>query len=168
MPTNKSRVAVAALALSAAGFAGLVGHEGFTSRAIVPVQGDRPTYGFGSTFKADGTPVRMGDTITPPEAVRLAVNHIAGDEMRLKRCLTAPLHQKEYDLLVDFAYQYGSGATCKSTLVRLANQGRYAEACEQYARWTWQDGRNCAIRSNNCYGVYTRALARRDACKGAQ
>jgi len=166
--TNGQRIIAAALSLSAAGFAGLVGHEGFTERAIVPVPGDRPTYGFGSTFKEDGSPVKMGDTITAPAAVRLAVNHIAKDEMRLKSCIRAPLHQKEYDLLVDFAYQYGANATCNSTLMRLTNEGRYREACDQYARWKFVAGRDCSIRSNQCYGVHLRAQARRDACIAAQ
>ena len=42
------RVLVAGLSLSAAAFVGLAVHEGYTSRAVVPTKGDRPTVGFGS------------------------------------------------------------------------------------------------------------------------
>ena len=71
------RTTVAALVLSAAGFAGLAINEGYTDRAIIPVPGDVPTVGLGSTIKEDGSRVQMGDTITPPKAIRLAVSHIA-------------------------------------------------------------------------------------------
>lgn len=160
------RIAIAALSLSAVGFVGLVAHEGYTDRAVIPVQGDRPTVGFGSTFRDDGTPVQMGDTITPPKAVARSYAHIAKDESRLKRCVTAPLTQYEYDTLVDHAYQYGAAATCGSEVVRLTNAGRYEEACQAYLNWKRVNGRDCSIRSNGCYGVWLRSLERQRKCKG--
>jgi lysozyme len=63
MATNP-RIVVAALSLSAAAFGGLVLHESYSDKAIIPVRGDVPTIGFGTT---EG--VKMGDTITPPKAV---------------------------------------------------------------------------------------------------
>jgi lysozyme len=165
---RRPRIAIAALSLSAAGFVGLVAHEGFTDRAIVPVPGDRPTVGFGSTFRDDGSPVQMGDTITAPKAVQRSFEHIAKDESRLKQCVTAPLAQHEYDLLVDHAYQYGAQATCNSSVVRLVNQGKYAEACQAYARWKFVAGRDCSIRSNGCYGVWLRSKQRVEKCQQNQ
>jgi len=63
---RRPRTTVAALGLSAAALVDLVLHEGYSDRAIIPVKGDVPTLGFGSTTRADGSPVRLGDTITPP------------------------------------------------------------------------------------------------------
>ena len=186
-----TRIAVAALSLSAAGFVGLVAHEGYTDRAIIPVKGDRPTVGFGSTFRDDGTPVRMGDTITPPRAVARTMAHIAKDETRLKQCVTAPVNQVEYDLLVDHAYQYGAVATCGSGVVRLTNQARYAEACEAYLAWRfmtspvarpgWEPFRfdssgrpirwrfDCTTPGNRvCAGVGKRSAERAAKCMAAQ
>ncbi len=160
------RIAISALALSAAGFVGLVSHEGFTDRAVTPVKGDRPTVGFGSTFRDDGTPVRMGDTITAPQALTRSFNHIARDESRLKQCVTAPLTQYEYDTLVDHAYQYGSQATCNSSVVRLINEHKYTEACQAYLRWKFVAGRDCSVRSNGCYGVWLRSQERVKKCMG--
>lgn len=65
------RIAIASLTLSAAGFGGVAVDEQFRPTAYVPVAGDRPTIGFGSTFWFDGTPVKRGDKIdvttgTPP------------------------------------------------------------------------------------------------------
>jgi GH24 family phage-related lysozyme (muramidase) len=162
------RIVIGALALSAAGLVGLITHESYTGTAVIPVAGDRPTVGFGSTFRDDGSPVRMGDKITPPAAVARTAAHIAKDETKLKRCVKAPLHQAEYDLLVDHAYQYGVDATCASTLVRLTNAGQYRTACEQYTRWRFVAGRDCSVRSNGCYGVWTRAQGRRDKCMEVQ
>lgn len=101
---NKTRAAVSALALSAAGLIALVSHEGYREKAYVPVPGDRPTVGFGSTFNPDGTPVKLGDTVTPQKALRMTLAHVGKDELNLKRCVTGELNQAEYDILVDFAY----------------------------------------------------------------
>lgn len=162
------RVAIGALALSAAGLVSLALEEHYTERAVIPVPGDAPTVGFGSTKREDGSPVQMGDTITPPKALARTMGHIQKDEVGLKRCVSAPLSQVEYDLLVKFAYQYGPGATCKSTLVKLINQGRYTEACDQYARWTFVAGKDCAAPGSGCRGVVIRANERRDKCLEAQ
>lgn len=185
------RVAIGALALSAAGFVGLIAHEGYTDKAIVPVQGDRPTVGFGSTFRDDGSAVQMGDTITPPKAVARSLAHIQRDETRLRQCVTAPVSQIEYDLLVDHAYQYGSVATCGSTVVRLTNERRYTEACEAYLAWRfmtspvarvgWEPFRfdaagrpirwryDCTTPGNRiCSGVGKRSTERADKCRAAQ
>jgi lysozyme len=162
------RIAITALSLSAAGFAGLVVHEGYTDRALIPVPGDRPTVGFGSTFRDDGSPVRMGDTITPPQAVVRSLNHIQKDETRLKQCVTAPLYQAEYDILVDWSYQHGADAACRSTLVRLINQGQYRAACEQYLRWRFVAGRDCSQPGTACRGVWLRAQDRHAKCMEAQ
>lgn len=166
------RIAFAALTLSAAGLAGLVLEEGYTDRAVIPTKGDRPTVGFGSTFREDGTPVQLGDTTTPPKAIARTVAHIAKDESGLKRCVTGAMSQTEYDILAKFAYQYGVRATCNSSMVRSINAGRYAQACEDYTLYKRSQGRDCSLPMNwgpqGCKGVWTRNLERRDACRAAQ
>jgi lysozyme len=162
------RTAIGALSLSAAAFVALVAHEGYTDKAVIPVKGDRPTVGFGSTFREDGTPVQMGDTITAPRAVSRSLAHIGKDETALKQCVTGPLSQAEYDLLVDFSYQYGTAAACKSSIVRNINAGDYIAACQSYGRFRFVAGRDCSVRSNGCYGVYTRSQERVKKCMAAQ
>lgn len=166
---RNARMAVGALSLSAAAFGGLVLHESYTDRAIVPTKNDRWTVGFGSTFRDDGTPVQPGDTITPPRAIARSLAHIAKDEAGLKRCITAPLHQAEYDTLVDFAYQYGVAATCGSSMVRHANAGRYVQACEAYTLYKFSGGFDCSLPGNRvCAGVWKRNLERKAKCLEAQ
>lgn len=163
------RVAIAALSFSAAGFVGIAMQEGYTDRATVPTKNDRPTVGIGSTFRDDGSPVQMGDTIDPVRAIQRSVAHIAKDEAGLKRCVTGPMSQAEYDVLVDFAYQYGVPATCRSSIVRHINAGRYVEACNAYTLYKYSGGYDCSIPGNRvCSGVWKRNLERRDRCLGAQ
>lgn len=162
------RLATAVLSLSAAGFGGVVAYENFTGSAVIPIPGDRPTYGFGGTFKADGSPVKMGDTITPPAAVRLAISHIAKDEVVLRKCVTAPMAQAEWDILVDFSYWYGAYGTCKTDVVKHINAGEYANACAAYLRYRRAGGKDCSIKANRCRGVWLRAQERNQKCLEAQ
>ena len=167
---SRARMAVAALAFTAAGFAGLTARESFAPQAEIPIPGDRPTYGFGSTFKEDGSAVRMGDTITPPAAVRLSVSHIAKDEQVLRRCVTGDMHLAEWDILVDFAYWRGAGGACRSDVVKHINAGRYADSCAAYLLLDSRKaaGKDCADPANRCRGVWLRAQDRHARCMALQ
>ena len=185
------RNAIAALSLSAAALVGLLAHEGYSDRAIIPVKGDRPTVGFGSTFRDDGSPVQMGDTITPPRAVARTYAHIEKDEAGIKSCVTAPVLQKEYDLLVKHSYQYGAAVTCRSPMVRHINAGNYLDACAGYLSYRYMTSRtpiagyeayqydaagkptrwrfDCATPGNRvCGGVWTRSKELHRQCIEAQ
>jgi hypothetical protein len=70
------RRTVAALTLSAAALVGIVLHEGYTDRAVIPVKGDVPTIGFGTT-----TGVKLGDTTTPPKALARALTDVADGDV---------------------------------------------------------------------------------------
>jgi GH24 family phage-related lysozyme (muramidase) len=168
MASNKVRIGVASLALSAAGLVALVGEESYTSTAVIPVKGDVPTVGFGSTVREDGSKVQMGDSITPQKAVKRTMLHIQKDESTLKNCIRMPLTPGEYDILVKFSYQYGAYTTCKSGMVKNINAGKYAEACAVYLEYNKVAGRDCRIRENKCYGVITRNQARYDDCMAEQ
>lgn len=124
------RNSIAALALSAAALVGMALYEGYRDTAYIPVPGDVPTIGFGTT---EG--VKPGDKITPPQALVRALADIQKFEGAIKRCVSVPLHQHEYDAYTSLAYNIGAGAFCSSTLVRVLNQGQYAEACRQILRW---------------------------------
>ncbi|MDR2014619.1 MAG: lysozyme [Azoarcus sp.] len=162
-PTNKPRSAVAVLALSAAALVGIVLHEGYTDRAMIPVKGDVPTIGFGST---EG--VKPGDKTTPPEALARALRDAQKFEGALKSCVTVPLAQHEYDAFVSFSYNIGSSAFCKSTLVRKLNTRDYAGACTELLRWRFFQGKDCAAPENVrlCGGLATRRQAEYRQCLG--
>ena len=124
------RKAIAGLSLSAAALVGLLVNEGYQERAYIPVPGDVATIGFGTTGG-----VRPGDTITPEKALIRSLADVQRFEGALKQCVTVPLHQHEYDAFNSLAYNIGSGAFCRSTLVRKLNSGGYTEACQQILVW---------------------------------
>ena len=156
------RVIVAALSLSAAGLVGIVAHEGYTDRAVIPVKGDVPTIGFGTT---EG--VKVGDKITPPVALARALKDTSRFEGALKECVTAPLHQYEFDAFTSLAYNIGTGAFCRSTLVQKLNSEDYAAACAEIDRWTFFKGKDCRNSASRCGGLVTRRAAERALCEGA-
>jgi lysozyme len=119
------RLPIAALALSASAFVGLKVSEGYSDTAIIPVPGDVPTIGFGTT---EG--VQMGDRTTPVKAVVRALQDVSKFEGALKQCVSAPLHQHEYDAYISLAYNVGSGAFCGSSIPRKLSAGEYEAACK--------------------------------------
>lgn len=129
------RIIVAALTLSAAAFVGIAQHEGYSGKAYDDGVGVQ-TIGFGTT---EG--VKPGDTITPPKALARALSDVQQYEGAIKRCVTVPLHQYEYDAMISLAYNVGTGAFCGSTLVRKVNAGDYAGACTEILRWDRAGGR---------------------------
>lgn len=132
----KNRIAVAALSLSAAGLVGIANFEGFSEKAYIPVAGDVPTIGFGST---EG--VKMGDTITVPKAIERLHRDTEKAESAIGRCVKVPLSQGEFDAFTSFAFNVGAEAFCSSTLVKKLNSGDYAGACQELKRWVYVDGR---------------------------
>lgn len=167
---NKARVVVAALTLSAAGLIGIVSSESYVGEAMVPTQGDRPTLGFGSTFHADGTPVKMGEKITPVRALVTAQTHLAREENIFRESLPGvALSQAEYDLYVDWVYQYGTGNWMQSSMRRNLIAGNYVAACDALLMWRRAGGFDCSTPGNKrCWGVWARQQERHRACMEAQ
>lgn len=126
------RYAVASLTLSAAAFVSLLVSEGYTDKAIIPVKGDVPTYGFGTT---EG--VKIGDKTDPVTSVKLALRDVTKFEGAIKECVKVPLSQIEYDSWLKFTYNIGASAFCNSTAAKLLNDGQYKAACDQMLRWVF-------------------------------
>ncbi|HEY6044933.1 MAG TPA: lysozyme [Nitrosospira sp.] len=132
----KPRTAIAAFTLSASAFVGLTVLEDYRPAAYLPTKNDVPTIGFGTT---EG--VKLGDTITPPKALSLALRDVQKFEGALKQCVTVPLYQHEYDAYISLTYNIGAGAFCVSTLVKKLNAGEYEAACTEIKRWNRQAGK---------------------------
>jgi lysozyme len=134
-----NRTQLAGLSLSAAALVGIALHESYTSQAIIPVPGDKPTIGFGTT---EG--VKLGDSITPPKALQRALQDVQQFEGAIKRCVKVPLHQREYDAYTSLTYNIGQAAFCNSTLVRKLNAEDYEGACKEILRWDRFQGKPLA------------------------
>lgn len=132
----KKRIAIGALSLSATGLLALAGFEGFRDEAYIPVPGDVPTVGFGST---EG--VKLGDKITVEEGLERLYRDVGVVESTIARCVKVPLTQGEYDAYTSFAFNVGGSAFCSSTLVKKLNSGDYPGACAELKRWVYADGK---------------------------
>ena len=121
---------IAAISLSATALVAIVLHEGYRENAYIPVAGDIPTIGFGTT-----SGVKLGDRTTPEKALQIAMRDVQAFEGAIKECVTVSLHQHEYDAYTSLAYNIGPNAFCRSTLVRRLNAGDYVGACNQILRW---------------------------------
>ena len=130
------RTKIAALVLSAFALVGIASHEGYTDKAVIPIPGDVPTIGFGST---EG--VKMGDKTNPVAALQRTMRDIGTKESAVKKCVKVPLYQHEYDAYISLAYNIGTGNFCSSTLVKKLNQQDYAGACKEILRWDRAQGR---------------------------
>lgn len=170
----KTRVAVAALSVSAAGLLATLGAEGFRSDPYIPTKGDVPTIGYGSTVYEDGSRVTLADPpVTKERALQLVRNHKSKDEAMFKASLPGVLlYQEEYDLYLDFTYQYGIGRWRGSSMRKHLLAGNYPQACHALLAYRFQNKRDCSKTENwgpkGCKGVWTRQLERHKKCMEAQ
>lgn len=143
--------------------------EGYTSKPIIPVKGDVPTIGNGTTVYCDGRKVTLKDPgISKAEALKQLKCHIEKNAPAFNQSLhNIKVSQIEYDVYNDFVYQYGINAWRSSSMLKNLKTGQYMQACKSLLKYKYAAGRDCSIRSNGCYGVYTRQLERYNKCMGA-
>lgn len=124
-------------AISQAGIELIKRFEGLRLKAYPdPATGGEPwTIGVGHTGG-----VRPGDVITEARAdelLRLDVTRFEKAVARLCPITTQP----QFDALVSFAFNVGEGNLKDSTLRRMHNEGNYAGAAGQFARWSNANGK---------------------------
>ncbi|POU01190.1 glycoside hydrolase [Escherichia sp. ESNIH1] len=104
--------------------------------------------------------VPKGD-ITERQAAENLVADVLNTERRLAICAPVVMPQPVYDALVSFAFNVGTGAACKSTLVGFIKRQQWRQACDQLPRWVFVNG----VRSQ---GLENRRARERAVClKGA-
>lgn len=150
---QRPRTSVVYLALSASALVGITLNEGYSDHAIIPVPGDVPTIGFGTTGG-----VKMGDKTTPPKALARTLSDVQKDEGAIKKCVFVPLYQWEYDTYIDLSYNIGAGAFCRSELVKKLNASDYAGACREILRWNRSGGRELPGLTNRRQTEYQKCI----------
>lgn len=155
MDNKKIRLAVGALAVSAAALVGIATHEGYRSEAYKDTVGV-PTIGFGETAG-----VKMGDKTTPERALVQLLESTEKHADAIRQCIHVPLYQHEFDAYISLAYNIGTGAFCKSTLVKKLNQGDYTGSCNEIRRWNKAGGKVLP-------GLVKRREAEYEMCMGAK
>jgi lysozyme len=167
--SNKTKISVVVLAASAAFFTYLENKEGYSATPYKD-SGGVVTQGIGSTVKPDGKSIKMTDpAITRKTAQEWAKAHVAKDEVAFRKSLEGvKLSQIEYDTYLDFSYNFGAANWRSSSMLRNLKAGQYKSACDSLLKWKYVAKRDCSVRSNNCYGVWTRQVERHQKCMGAQ
>jgi lysozyme len=117
--------------LSAAGLELIKTSEGFRAKTYLDMAGN-PTIGY-------------GHRLTPKECYPNGICEAEGDvilrrdvreaEQSVARLLCVPLNQGQFDALVDFVFNLGSGRLAASTLLRDLNTGDFTSAAEQLLLW---------------------------------
>ena len=110
--------------------------EGIRLKAYIPVKGDIPTIGYGSTQD-----VKMGDMISMVEAGNLLKKDLARYVSCVSKYVTVPVNQNQFDACVSFAFNLGCAAFRKSTLLKRINAKQFREASDQFPLWNRAGGR---------------------------
>jgi lysozyme len=126
--------------LSGAGLALLKQSEGFRSGVYLDVSG-LPTIGYGHRLLH---PESFPNGITEQQASEILATDVREAEQAVHRLVRVELAQGQFDALVDFCFNLGSGRLAASTLLADLNTGRYNAAAEQLLLWDHAGDRECA------------------------
>jgi len=94
------------------------------------------TIGYGST---KGVTEDM--EITQEEAETLLQEEMHEYEGYINNMVKVPLEQHQFDAMVSWVFNLGSGNLSSSTLLRVLNEGKYEEVPEQILRWNKAGGK---------------------------
>lgn len=153
----------------------IAGFEDYRETAYIPVKGDKPTIGYGSTAG-----VKMGQKTTPARALMRLNDEVQGIYADgLKKCIKVPLYYHEFGAYVSLAYSVGVPTVCKKAnknpkdkhgnplppepdrLIDLINAQKYAEACERISAFVYGPDKTKPLP-----GLIKRRAVERAMCEG--
>ncbi len=119
--------------------------EGYR-RTVYDDVGGKPTIGVGhlltaselssGTITIDGQAVAWADGLSNAQVVSLLAQDVGVYERAVIDDVTVPLAQHQFDALVSFTFNEGTGSLAKSTLLKDVNAGDDADVAAQFMRWT--------------------------------
>lgn len=110
--------------------------EGFSSN-VYKCPAGLPTIGYGHLIKQGD----MFTSVTEDEAEELLRHDVQVAEKAVLRLINVPLTDGQFDALVSFTFNLGSGSLQSSTLRRKVNRQEHDQAPIQLKRWVWSGGR---------------------------
>ena len=82
-----------------------------------------------------GPGIIVGQTYTVEQAQAWFDSDTASAVAAVSRCVDVALTQNQFDALVSFTYNLGSGALAHSTLLALVNRNEMLRAADEFLRW---------------------------------
>src|SRR3712207_1132154 len=133
------------LDVSDAGLRLIAGYEGWRAQLYEDVAG-HATIGYGHLVHAGGITAAdrngpYGKGITQAQGMALLRQDAQRVVVAIRDCVTVPLTQNQFDALVSFTFNVGTGALRKSTLLKRLNAGDYAGAADAFGMWTKAGGK---------------------------
>ena len=118
----------------------LMSVEGFSAKAYWDYK--QWSIGYGSGTMPNGQPVKQGDTVTKDQARAMLARDVVSRANAVNRYVTANINQNQFDALVSFTYNLGSGALADSTLLDVinANPVNYDAIATQFRKWIYAGG----------------------------
>ena len=116
--------------------------EGLSLKPYLDVV-NMPTIGWGNTFYEDGTKVTLKDKpITEERALKL-LEVIANKDFadKIFPAIKVPVSQSQFDAMCSLAYNIGTGAFLKSTLLKKLNLKDYIGASNEFLKWNKSGGK---------------------------
>lgn len=130
----KQKLAVGALTLTAAGLAFISGNEGRSYTAY------RDPVGVVTICDGHTKTAKMGQRATDAICDQLLKEDTAEAQAAVKRLVKVKLTQEQYNALVDFVFNKGSGNFSSSTLLKHVNAGNCYAAGDEFLRWKYAKG----------------------------
>jgi lysozyme len=113
--------------------------EGFEPEIYLDAAG-LPTIGYGHLLRPGEAEMFAGG-ISYEAATALLIKDVQSAERAVLRLIRVPLTDGQFDALVSFTFNLGSGALQRSTLRRKVNRAEHKEVPVQLMRWVWAGGR---------------------------
>lgn len=87
-----------------------------------------------------GVPVNYADGLTEQQVTDLLGQDVQPAAAAVNNGVKVPLNQNQFDALVSFTFNVGTGAFNGSTLLKVLNQKQYDQVPTQLLRWTRSGG----------------------------
>lgn len=153
MSLRKKTTTVVAAAVIASATPFIAKWEGLKTEAYRDIVGI-PTVCYGETRG-----VSMADRYTKEECFQMLEKAVGEYYQGLQPFMTNPdIPVSVQASMLELAYNVGISAVGRSTMMRLANQGKYVEACNELGKWVKAGGRTVKGLENR------RADSKRNLC----
>lgn len=113
--------------------------EGFEPEIYLDAAG-LPTIGYGHLLRP-GEDKMFAGGISEAAGEALLIKDVGIAERAVIRLICVPLTDGQFDALVSFTFNLGSGALQRSTLRRKVNREEHEEVPAEFMRWVWAGGR---------------------------